>query len=62
MPPTSLREMPPPPTFCVDPSDKKDSILCRSTFSNLYCENGDETTHIPKGDSDSASTSQESLV
>ena len=23
MPPTSLREMPPPPVFCVDPSDKK---------------------------------------
>lgn len=58
MPPTSLREMPLHPR----PITQEDLILCISTFYNLYCENVDQTTHIPNGDSDSASTFQESLV
>ena len=58
MPPTSLREMPLHPR----PITQKDLILCISTFCNLYCENVDQTIHIPSGDSDSAFTFQESLV
>ena len=43
MPPTSLREMPLHPR----PITQKDLILCISTFCNLYCENVDQTIHIP---------------
>lgn len=36
-----------PPIFCEDPSDKKNLLFCSFTFSSLYWENVDQTTHIP---------------